>query len=125
LEGKITDIGPKRLLDALLSGYGTVRCRDVKGKCCQPMAPPYNSLFSVEGEGCIDSQRDREAGKRVVVRRLWGNTVARAVALLTYADPSDAVNSEHVGQILRVEECLSCCIRAALSDRQPLVYIVS
>lgn len=40
-----------------------------------------SSVFTVDGEGKVDTQADVASGRMVVVRRIQGNPVARCIAL--------------------------------------------
>ena len=118
-------LGPAELSDSILRSVGDVYCRQ---KHCEILAPPFPTVSSLDGEGAAYATDDRNAGRSIVIRQLAGNPLARCLATMIVRSrnshgQSVALTSD--GAILRLDECLSCCIKAArLSPHWP-VYIIT
>jgi hypothetical protein len=125
--GKITRIGPARLLLSMLYSAGMIHCRR---HACRMVSSPYCNTSVVDGEGQVFWNKDLEAGRRVVVRRLSGNMLARCIAVSTpleVKEDGEFVNllgNKTVSTFLRLDECLSCCLTAALDSGHDVVYII-
>ena len=141
LAGKpLCSIGPTDLLHNFARVASSIECP--RYQCCE-LDTPFNSIFTVDGEGMVDPKADVEAGRLVVIRRLQGNPIARSIALFQVPTFSETEwNSEdkrwksyktevrHENVILRSDECWSCCVKAALRHSRktegvlPVVYIL-
>ena len=136
----LCSIGPTELLHNLAHMSYSVDCSRYQ---CRELNKPLDSVYTVDGEGTVDPKADVEAGRLVVIRRLQGSAIARTVALNQVATfPEDdwksrgkpwqsfknEVRRENI--LLRLDECWSCCIKAALRHSNkgmgilPVVYIL-
>lgn len=132
--GKVC-VGPMYLKRAVLQSVGLIRCG---GQNCEPLKAPLSSISTVEGEGYVYPKEDVEMRRRVVIRKLAGNVIARCLSVCECmqservkrmrqrdkraGDSSPAENME-VAQLMRRDECLPCSIRAALKYRADIVYL--
>ena len=124
-KGGIGLIGPALLSRALLHSVGRVYC---PRRACQVLTPPYGGIVSVDGEGAVDYKDDFRAGRSIVVRPLGGHVLGRCLGTYTSTTSSMRLESPPIlksNVILRLDECLSCCIRAARLLDKDVVYIVT
>ena len=113
----VYEFGPRHLLETMLAASWKVHCQ---GYCCS-LGQDLPPLFDCEGEGPPDPY-DVSLGRSIVVRRLKGNELARCWTLLCQFN--DGTPLPNTSTILRQNECLSCCIKAAFTLRKKTVYII-
>ena len=115
-------IGPGWLSQVLIKGIGRVYCPQ---SACKLLPPPYRVMVTVDGGGEINAEDDFCAGRFVVIRQLSGNVLARCLGTFTSSYHKPLLDGGRAHFLLRLDECLSCCIRAAASSVDDLVYIVT
>lgn len=116
----VREFGPRHYLEVLAAASWKVHCRRFG---CEPLKPPFRSIFTAEGEGTALS-RDETPERNVVVRRFKDNMLARCWTVDHHS--SDVLSRGPARDaILQQDECLSCCIRAALALGKGIVYIIT
>ncbi|MCJ1365372.1 hypothetical protein MMC16_004493 [Acarospora aff. strigata] len=138
------EVGPYAILHGMIRSLGLAVC---PGHNCQTLQPPFQnqqwlhqtgskgfSIYTLDGEGIIpepegetpvkgetavesDVPRMKHRRQTVVIRRLHNNTLARCIAVSDF-------RRYKVPAVLRRDECISCCIKAALSLDEPTTYII-
>ena len=115
----ICEFGPRHLVNLIVAASWKIYCRR---HSCDILQPPFQSIFTADGEGQPDPA-DANLDRSTVVRRLKTNTLARWWTLLCHS--GDFRTDTNSYALLRQDECLSCCIRTAAALDKKVVYIIS
>lgn len=118
-QGSIWGVGPGSLALSIVESLGRVSCRQTS--CCREI-PHLESVGISEGVGYPEPEVIASHDKSVVVRQITTGTLARVAALWTshYHD-----NNSKKNVILRIGECLPCCIRTGLRYSEGVTYIIT
>ena len=115
----VEEFGPRGLLESIAAASRNVHCRR---SGCEPLKPPFRSIFTADGEGGI-LDKEETTERNVIIRRFQNNMLARCWAINHYH--INIVANQFRPVILQQDECLSCCIRAALALGKKVVYIIT
>ena len=118
-QDSIWGIGPANLALSMVQSVGRVSC--LQTSCCRGV-PNLESVGILEGVGCPEPEIIASHHKSVVLRKITTGTLARVAALWTshYHDSERTTNV-----ILRISECLPCCIRQGFRNMEAITYIIT
>ena len=115
-------IGPMKLQRAIFGSFGLIQC---SGRGCDPISVSAFSRIMVAEESSLVTEEHRTEGI-VILRKLAGNTLARCVSVAMPSGPCVEFTRHRFPRpdlLLRRDECISCCIRAALSFQGDCSYV--